>query len=556
MRAARGLGEKYARGFRLKVNDSLAGQVVRTGKPVMVTGAHQADLVKLKTGYLVKSLLHVPLKTGDTVIGVLSVDHMYEERTFGNHELYLLSTLADYAAIALENTLLRTRLEKEQEQPSGPFVAATSESAAQALQAHRDQIEDRLRAGGTLLHQLNDQIAALEVWMEGVASQAHSLPVLDAHAAADAATTPADAQVVLQDELGAILDSMVEGVLVIDQTEQIVLTNRTAEALLETSLAGKPVQEACDDPRWIKTYEVVRAASQLQNSAPGSELDSAITRLAIGPKMLRASFRLKMTADGTPTGTVVVLRDITAEREAQRAKDSFIDSVSQELRTPITSIVGYTDLLANESVGPLQRAQHRFLDRIRTNAEQVGAQLNNLVSMTRIDNRQLEIKAEAVDVASAIEEAVSAIRAGVVEREQILDMVVEPGMPLVDADPDALYHVLVKLLQNAHRCSPNRARIALRASKVQEDQNLYVALAVTDQGGGIAPEDSKKVFNRFYRSDNPDVKGLGDPEMSLPIVKVLVEAHGGRIWMDSTAGAGNTFTALLPVYHSAYPLGG
>jgi PAS domain S-box-containing protein len=555
MRAARGLGEKYARGFRLKVNDSLAGQVVRTGKPVMVTGSHQADLVKLKTGYLVKSLLHVPLKTGDTVIGVLSVDHMYEERTFGNHELYLLATLADYAAIALENTLLRTKLEKEQEQPSGPFVAATSEAASQVLQAHRDQIEERLQAGGALLDQLNEQIASLEVWMEGVASQARSLPTLGAPAEADVSTTPVDAQAALRDELSAILDSMVEGVLVIDQTEQIVLTNRTAEALLETSLAGKSVREVCDDPRWIKTYEVVRAASQLQNTAPGSELESAITRLAIGPKMLRASFRLKMTAGGTPTGTVVVLRDITAEREAQRAKDSFVDSVSQELRTPITSIVGYTDLLANESVGPLQRAQHRFLDRIRTNAEQIGAQLNNLVSMTRIDNRQLEIKAEAVDVASAIQEAVNAIRAGVVEREQVLDMVVEPGMPLVDADPDALYHVLVKLLQNAHRCSPDRAHIALRASKVQEGENLYIALSVADQGGGIAPEDSKKVFNRFYRSDNPDVKGLGDPEMSLPIVKVLVEAHGGRIWMDSADGAGNTFTALLPVYHSARPPG-
>ena len=71
---------------------------------------------------------------------------------------------------------------------------------------------------------------------------------------------------------------------------------------------------------------------------------------------------------------------------------------------------------------------------------------------------------------------------------------------------------------------------------------------MADRGGGILPEDCKKVFNRFYRSDNPDVKGLGDPEMSLPIVKVLVEAHGGRIWMDSVLDEGSTFTALIPVY--------
>jgi PAS domain S-box-containing protein len=540
MRAARGLGEKYARGFRLKVNDSLAGQVVRTGKPIMITSARQQDLVKLKTGYLVKSLLHVPLKVGDTVTGVLSVDHMVEERMFTNHELYLLATLADYAAIALENTHLRSRL---QEQPDA-LPAVASEAAAQAMQAHRDQLEERLQAGGTLLDQLNDQVASLEVWMEGVAAHERSLVASGGPDAGTKTPTLGD----LQDELSAILDSMVEGVLVIDSEGQIVLANRMAETLLENTLAGKPIAEACDDPRWIKTYEVVTAASQLQDSAPGSELDRAVTRLAIGQKMLRASFHLKTTADREPGDIVVVLRDITAEREAQRAKDSFITSISQELRTPITSIIGYTDLLANESVGPLQEPQHRFLERIRTNAEQVGVQLNSLVSMTTVDNRQFEIRAEAVDLASAVEEAVSALRAKLTQREQFLDLVIEPDLPLIDADPDALYHVLTKLLQNAHRCSPDRAHITLHASTMQDGNKLYVTLSVTDQGGGIASEDSKKVFNRYYRSDDPEVKGLGDPDMSLPIVKVLVEAHGGRIWLDSTAGTGNTFGVLLPVY--------
>jgi PAS domain S-box-containing protein len=540
MRAARGLGEKYARGFRLKVNDSLAGQVVRTGKPIMITGAAQADLVKLKTGYLVKSLLHVPLKVGDRVIGVLSVDHMFEEQTFGNHELYLLATLADYAAIALENTALRASLDEQLQAPHGVQPIADT----QALDAHRAQMEERLQAGGTILDQLNDRVAELEVWMEGIAEQERSLT------APPGAATAVPALGDVQDELGAILESMVEGVLVIDAEGQIVLNNRAAETLLDTLLTGKSVEEACDDPRWIKTYEVVQAASQLQDSKPGSELDSAVTRLAIGQRMLRASFRLKTTAGGASGGVVVVLRDITAEREAQRAKDTFINAISQELRTPITSIIGYTDYLANESVGPLQESQRRFLDRIHSNAEQLGAQLNSLVSMTTVDNRQLEIRAEAVDLASVVEEAVSALRAGLAQRRQMLDMLIEPDLPLVDADPNALYHVLAKLLQNAHRCSPDGARIILRAKINQEDQDQFVTFSVTDQGGGIASEDSKKVFNRYYRSDDLEVKGLGDPEMSLPIVKVLVEAHGGRIWMDSTIGSGSTFSALLPVYQS------
>lgn len=78
---------------------------------------------------------------------------------------------------------------------------------------------------------------------------------------------------------------------------------------------------------------------------------------------------------------------------------------------------------------------------------------------------------------------------------------------------------------------------------------MYASVSVTDRGGGVTPRDSKKVFNRFYRSDNPHVQGLGDPDVSLPIVKVLVETHGGRMWMDSVLGQGTTFTILLPISH-------
>jgi signal transduction histidine kinase len=111
-----------------------------------------------------------------------------------------------------------------------------------------------------------------------------------------------------------------------------------------------------------------------------------------------------------------------------------------------------------------------------------------------------------------------------------------------------MYHTLTHLLENAHRCSPHRSHISLQVSQVKHDGRSYASVSVTDQGGGIVPEDYKKVFNRFYRSDDPHVKGLADQDMNLPIVKVLVEAHGGRMWMNSILGQGTTFTALLPMY--------
>ena len=561
MRAARGLGEKYAREFRLKVSDSIAGEVVRTGKPVMITGSRKGDLLKLKTGYLVKSLLHVPLKVGEEVIGVLSVDHMFEDRKFGNHELYLLSSLADYAAMALENMRLRVKFRSLSETVSQNRPAPRSGADLEAeqstsqfsglLQSHRTQIDERMRAGGELVSGLREQVSSLEIWLEGVESQEQTLAQLGGRAP-EALHAPHEAPS-SKDKLGGqiatILDTMVEGVLMVDGDGLVVMANKTAEAILDSKLSGQHVEDICDDPRWIKTYRVVKAASQLRTGTPGSELTGATTRLAVAHRILRASFRLDLQPSRTSTGIVVILSDVTAEREAERAKESFISSVSQELRTPVTSIVGYTDLLMGESVGGLEDAQRRFLSRIRANADKISGQLNNLLGMMDVDSRELSVRAEAMDLSTAIQEAVDVMRPRFVEREQVLEIDVELALPLVTADPDAMYHVLTNLLENAHRCSPDRSQMTLRAQQMSHEGRMYASVLVTDRGGGVTSRDSKKVFNRFYRSDNPHVQGLGDPDVSLPIVKVLVETHGGRMWMDSVLGQGTTFTILLPISH-------
>ena len=541
MRAARGFGEKYAREFRLKVSDSIAGQVLRTGKPVIVTSDRQGDLLKVKTGYLVKSLLHVPLKLGDSVIGVLSVDHMFEDRAFTNHELYLLSWLADYAAIALHGTRLRARLE-DKPAPS-PQLSDEGQELVRRLQSSQAEIKGRLQVDGKVVSDLRDQVVSLEDWLEDIASQGR------AGLLSQESTVPLSQSNVSR-AMGAILEHMAEGVLVIDQEGCIQMSNRTAQAILETSLAGRSVEEVCDDPRWIKTYQIVKAAAQMQGDQPGSGLAGATTRLAVAGKMLHASFRIGSAEGDTRGGIVILLDDITAEREAQRAKDSFISSVSQELRTPTTSIVGYTDLLMSESVGRLENTQRKFLNHIRGNAEKITLQLDNLTSLTGVDSRQLETRAEPMALSGVIQEATEAVTPRLVEKQQLLQAQVDPDLPLVQADPDTMYHVLVSLLLNAHRCSPGQAQIRLAANKIDPEVNGYVTLSVTDTGGGVAPEDVKKVFNRFYRSDTPHVAGLGDPEMNLPLVKVLVEAHGGRMWMDSVPGTGNTFTVLLPIYES------
>jgi signal transduction histidine kinase len=552
MRAARGFGEKYAREFRLRVSDSIAGQVLRTGKPVIVTSERQGDLVKVKTDYLVKSLLHVPLKLGDNVIGVLSVDHMFEDRAFTNHELYLLSSLADYASIALDGTRLRAKLEGKT--ASMPQSVAMDAEHVRRRQPHTPKLKDHLQDGSELVSGLREQVVSLETWIEAMASSDRVLGQLGDPAGAGRVPPVSVAPSLVgqaDGAMSAVLDHMAEGVLVIDHADRIVTGNHRAEAILETSLLGRSVGEVCDDPRWIKTYQIVKAATQITGDQPGSGLTGATTRLAVGGRILHATFRIDSGERDTPSGIVILLTDLTAEREAQRAKDSFASSISQELRTPTTSIVGYTELLLGESVGRLERTQRKFLTHIRDNAGKIVLQLDNLVSLDNVDSRQLEMRAEALDLPAVIEEATAAVASRLAEKQQLLQVQVESDLPLVRADPDAMYHVLVYLLLNAHHCSPGEAEIRLAAGSIDPEGGDYVSLSVTDAGGGVAPKDIKVVFNRFYRSDAPHIAGLGDPEMNLPLVKALVEAHGGRLWMDSVPGASSTFTVLLPIHPSA-----
>jgi len=536
MRAARGLGEKYARGFRLKVQDSLAGQVLRTGKPLMITSSDRDSTFKVKTGYLVKSLLHVPLRLGDVVIGVLSVDHMIEDKSFDDHDLYLLSALADYAAIALENSRLYSQLQQQLQSLSTEQKAAAPTTALSAIDTQQFRQE-----GEVYLADLKEQIAAIETWLRQV-EHLQTLPAKPEPAPTVSTVRELDQN--LQD----ILDNIADGVLVIDQNNAVVLANRMAKTILSQDLVGNHIDSVCDDPRWAKTYRVVQTAAQLDTDTPGSEITSAATPLTILNKTFRASFRVMFSQEQTPTGVIVVLRDIDAEREAQRAKDSFIASVSHELRTPVTSIVGYTELLLGESIGRLNQTQAKFLDRIWANAERMTGLLTDLVEMSLTDSRQLEIKAEAVDITYIIQQAIDATHHQLEEKGQSLKLDIPADLPTVQADPDAVYHVLTSLLQNAHTCSPDNTSIQLAAERMTEHQEQYVLVSVTDSGQGIKPEDYKKVFNRFYRSEQPVIPGLGSSGVGMSIVKMLIEAHGGRVWLDSDADKGTTFTFILPIH--------
>ncbi|MEA3349708.1 MAG: ATP-binding protein [Chloroflexota bacterium] len=226
-------------------------------------------------------------------------------------------------------------------------------------------------------------------------------------------------------------------------------------------------------------------------------------------------------------------------------------SVSYDLRQPMASILGYTDLLLKESVGILGASQRKFLERIRASIKRMELLLDDINQITMLDSRNLLLSPEVVNLGDIIDKAVADTSAQLREKSIIMRVDLPDKMPLVQADRDALQQILIHLLENAGAVSPADGEIFLRADiNAADGYQEFVLIQVADQGGGISKDDLPRVFSRLYRADNSLIEGIGETGVGLSIVKTLVEAHDGRVWVDTEMGIGSTFNILLPLIDS------
>jgi PAS domain S-box-containing protein len=583
MRAGKGLGEKYAHGFRVRMQDSLSGQVVQTGKSIMVGSVQDEERFKLKTGYLVKSLLHVPLKVRDKVIGVLSVHNRLSPKAFTNNELYLLSALADYAAIAIENAhLYRESYEEAKrlnellraQEKARPAEMAEGErqeveSFISELSSHREeaalsieeveQLARRLRAQATVAEQLAQRLGAQRSRVDQLTRTLSASPTLLSFTK-EPVPIEGDKVVAGQlDQMSAVLDSLAEGVIVSDPGGQILIANAAAGRIVGLAgmpLVGRDIQTICPDIRWTKNIQLLKlAGTEGPSPEAGKEMEMTMW---VGDKTLVATLRRLENEAGDILGIIATLRDMTLERESQCLREEFGVMVSQELRTPMTSITGYADLLLGETVGLIGSMQRKFLQRIKLSTHRMGAVLNELIEVEPVTVEQPEVRAATADIVRLIDAASSEASVELRAKGIRLRLEVAGELPPANADPDSIHQVITNLLSNAYQCTPQDGEISIKA-RVQEEEPgeprdgglAYLVVSVTDLGGGIAPEDQGRVFDQDYRSTHPSIAGLGETNMVMPSLKTLVEAQGGRLWLESEMDVGSTFSLILPAANSS-----
>jgi signal transduction histidine kinase len=247
-------------------------------------------------------------------------------------------------------------------------------------------------------------------------------------------------------------------------------------------------------------------------------------------------------------GNVVVLRDITREIEADRAKRSFISSVSHELRTPLTSIKGYVDLLLLGAAGQVTEGQLSFLNVVKNNANRLMDLINDILEIGRIDEGKVQLHFEKARIEDLVADVMQTLRAEIDRKQMEAVVEIESGLPEIVVDPRRLTQVIMNLVSNAVKYTFPKGFIRVQASL---NPAGMLQMDVIDNGVGLTPEQQKKLFQRFYRADNPLRTEAGGTGLGLSIAKSFVELHGGEMWVESEIGKGSTFSFIIPIVQSA-----
>lgn len=229
--------------------------------------------------------------------------------------------------------------------------------------------------------------------------------------------------------------------------------------------------------------------------------------------------------------------------QSNEEKESFVTYVAHELRTPMTSIRGYGDMLIKGVTGPLTSAQADFVKTIVRNVERMQLLITDLQDITRIETDQLHLETKPTHLTDALQNAQETMQDLIEEREQIVKVDIVDGLPRVVGSPARLEHIFTELLRNANKYTPEGGQIHVRLWR----EGDYVHASVADNGYGISPEDQARLFTKFFRSENPAVREKSGTGLGLCVIKALVERHGGELKIESQLGEGTNITFTLPV---------
>ncbi len=361
-------------------------------------------------------------------------------------------------------------------------------------------------------------------------------------------------------EIKAIIDNMVDGLVVVNSKDQVTQFNPALAGMIGVS--SKAISMAKSYREIFKDEEITNlVTSTRENPKQVFSEEFSLPERRIGKAVATSIFSESKTSEGilleaNYLDTVILIRDITAEKEVDRMKTDFISTVSHELRTPLTSVLGFAKLIQKkleESIFPLVQTDDKKVNRsIRQVTENIkiivseGTRLTKLINevldVAKIEAGKMQWNMQPLAISEVIDRAFSATSALFEQKGLTPVREIKSDLPDVNGDKDRLIQVVINLISNAVKFT-DRGSVTCRVT--QDDQSLIIS--VIDQGVGISEADQPKVFEKFKQvgdtlTDKPQGTGLG-----LPISKEIVAYHGGKIWVESEVGKGSTFSFTLPI---------
>ncbi|MDX1995417.1 MAG: GAF domain-containing protein [bacterium] len=360
------------------------------------------------------------------------------------------------------------------------------------------------------------------------------------------------------EKTGAILEGIEDGVILADAHGQIIIFNPAAERILgiprddakNQSMLALLAEYGSGTRKWMEAIDNSIARAD-EPAILSSRLIYEEDRLSLGDKVLTVQLSPLHSAEKF-LGTVSVFRDITRDVELDRRKSQFIANVSHEFRTPLTPIKGYTDLLIMGAAGEISDPQKRILVTIKENVDRLTALVEDVLKIADIDSGKEKLKVEPINLNELVETALSHVRSQTNHQRKQLQVNFYPaaGLPPIEADREKLTRIIANVVDNAFNYTPDGGLVEIN---VGADGEQHALIEVRDTGVGIPEEYRGSVWNRFERHDQTaltlEVAGTG---LGLPIVKELVEMHGGDVWFESEINAGTTFYIRLPMTQPDY----
>jgi signal transduction histidine kinase len=519
-------------GMRLPPGTGIVGKSVDNAQPIIANDVQHfenwSNSTDKQTGFVTRDLLVVPMQVKDKIIGVIEIINKKDGSPFTINDQELLATFASQAAIAIDNARLYTQTDQA--------LSARVEELS-VMQRIDRELNASLELDRVMRIALDWSIkqSKAEAGLVGLVTQNEENDDWDIKAMASHGMendAPRNMQsgdgndILLRLSHSPLIRRAFEQ-LAPEQTQSLSLTENETNNQL-TTLVIVPIHRR-NEPIGILLLE-----SQAKDAFV-NETIAFLSRLSDHAAIAISNAQL--------------YADLQA---ANIAKTEFVSLVSHELKTPMTSIKGYADLLAKGAVGPINDAQSNFLNTIRSNVSRMATLVSDLSDISRIEAGRMRLEFSAVSLNDAIAEVVRSSQTQINEKKQTIELQLSNERINVWCDPTRLTQILTNLISNAIKYTPSNGIITISERKELNRWDVkgapeVILVQVTDTGFGISPEDQKKIFQKFFRSEDQNIREEPGTGLGLNITRHLVEMQGGRIWFESQIERGTSFYFTIPV---------